>query len=212
MGCKHSPDASRGLPVRVGCYFELYPAAGGTAQPGHGQYSTQRWKGGFSYRRGGKLSVTGDIEAAGTNAAYFSTSLYRYQRGRLQGSYQADSQLTFSGSFSAIGNQNPAPKTDYEYFGMQSSLSVLWNPAAKKRIGLQGTYTRATLRSDITFLVPQTLQPEQSRYRDNSHSIRGTMTTLRLQSSAGRRNSRREAPCTSRQVAALPTISNRSAD
>jgi hypothetical protein len=99
--------------------------------------------------------------------------LYQYQRGALHGSYQANSQLTFSGAFSAIGNQNPAPNVDYDYFGMQSSVSVLWNPAAKKRIGFQGTYTRATLRSDIIFLVPQTLQQDRSSYRDNSHSIRG---------------------------------------
>src|SRR6185312_8114186 len=98
-----------------------------------------------AYRRGGKLSLTGNVEASGTNAAYFRTSLYRYQRGTLHASYQASSELTVSGTFSAIGNQNPAPNIDFDYFGMQSSVSVLWNPAATKKIDWQGTYTRATL-------------------------------------------------------------------
>jgi hypothetical protein len=130
-------------------------------------------KGGFNYRLGGKLSVTGDVEGAGTESAYFRTSLFQYQKGRLQGSYQASSQLTFTAAFFVVSNQNPAPDIDFDYLGMQTSASLLWNPAGDKRIGFQGTYTRSTIRSDISFLVPQTFQRDKSQYRDNAHSIQG---------------------------------------
>jgi hypothetical protein len=130
-------------------------------------------KGGFNYRIGGKLNLTGDFEGAGTQAAYFRTSLYKYQRGRAQASYQTTSQLTFAVAFAAVANQNPAQNVDYDYLGMQTSASILWNPAGDKRVGFQGTYTRSTIRSDIGFLIPQTLQRDQSHYRDDVHSIQG---------------------------------------
>ena len=95
-------------------------------------------KGGFTYRRGGKLSVTGDAEGAGTDSAYFRTSLYRYQKGRLQGSYQANAQLTFSGAFSAASNQNPAPNIDYDYLGMQSRRPCSGIRRAKNVLGFRG--------------------------------------------------------------------------
>ena len=132
-------------------------------------------KAGFSYRMGTSISVSGDVEGAGTDSAYFRTSLYRYQRSRLQASYQATSQLTFSATFSAINNQNPSPNITLDYFGTQSSGTVLWNPAGAKRIGFQGTYTYASTRSSISFLVPQTLQRDQSRYDDRAHSIQGML-------------------------------------
>jgi len=115
----------------------------------------------------------GDVEGAGTESAYFRTSLYQYQKGRVQGSYQASAQLNFTAAFSVISNQNPAPDIDFDYRGTQTSASVLWNPAGDKRVGFQGTYTRSTIRSDISFLVPQTLQRDRSQYRDNGHSIQG---------------------------------------
>ncbi len=130
-------------------------------------------KGGFNYRAGSKLTFTGSIEGAGTQAAYFRTSFYKYQRGRAQASYQTTSQLTFAVAFAAVANQNPAPNVDYDYLGLQTSASVLWNPGGDKRIGFQGTYTRSTIRSDIRFLTPQTLQTDWSHYRDDAHSIQG---------------------------------------
>jgi hypothetical protein len=144
-----------------------------------GDFRRSVGKAGFNYRVASKFSVTGDVEGAGTDAAYYRTSLYRYQKGRIQGSYQAGTQFTFSAAFSALSNQNPSAGIDYDYLGMQSSASVLWNPRGDKRFGFQGTYTRATVRSNISFLTPQTLQPDSSRYRDNSHSIQG-MFDLRL--------------------------------
>ena len=150
----------------------VLPLSGLTGPP-TGEFRRNIGKAGFNYRVGSRFSVTGDVEGAGTDAAYFRTSLYRYEKGRIQGSYQAGTQLTLSAAFSALSNRNPSAGIEYDYLGMQTSASVLWNPRGDKRFGFQGTYTRATVHSNISFLTPQTLQPDWSRYRDNSHSIQG---------------------------------------
>ena len=114
---------------------------------------------------------TGDYEGAGTDKAYFRTSLYSYQRGRLRGSYQISPTLSLAAEFSALSNQNPTPNINYDYFAMQTSASVLWSPKAEGPLSMQASYTRSTIRSDIQYLAPQNLQPERSFYRDNAHSI-----------------------------------------
>ena len=117
--------------------------------------------------------MSGDLEGAGTGSAYFRTSLFQYQKGRVQGSYQAPPNGRSAAAFSVVNNQNPAPDIEFDYLGRQTSASVLWNAAGDKRVGFQGTYTRSTIRSDISYLVPQSLERDRSQYRDYSHSIQG---------------------------------------
>ena len=174
-------DVTRPLTLRGGYRYEwgrtstfVMPPAGLASQD-IADFRRNVIKAGFSYRMGTSISVSGDVEGAGTDSAYFRTSLYRYQRGRLQGFYQATPQLTFSAAFSAINNQNPASSINLDYFGTQSSGTVLWNPAGTKGLGFQGTYTYASTRSSISFLVPQTLERDQSRYNDRAHSIQGML-------------------------------------
>jgi hypothetical protein len=172
-------DVTSHLTLRGGYRYQwgrtsslVLPPAGLTSQESS-TFRRNTGKGGFVYRIGSTFSVNGDVEGAGTESAYFRTSLNQYQKGRIQGSYRATAQLTLLGSFSALSNQNPSPNIDLDYLGLQTSASVLWNPGTDKRIGFQGTYTRATIHSNIAFLIPQTLKLDQSRYRDNSHTIQG---------------------------------------
>ena len=128
-------------------------------------------KAGFSYRPLSQFSITGDYEGAGTDKAYFRTSLYSYQRGKVRGSYQISPTLSIAAEFSALSNQNPAPNINYDYFAMQTSASVLWSPKAEGPLSVQASYTRSTIRSDIQYLAPQSLLSERSFYRDNAHTI-----------------------------------------
>lgn len=150
----------------------LLPPQGLTSQS---QASLQRniGKGGFNFRPTAKLSITGDVEGAGSENAYYRTSLFRYQRTRLQGAYQLSAHTSVSVSFSSLNNRNPTPGIDYRYLGMQTSVSVLWNPGPEKPFSFQGSYTRATIKSEIAYLAGPFYDPEQSRYRDNAHSIQG---------------------------------------
>ena len=126
--------------------------------------------GGLTYRPLKKISFSAEGEAASSGGAYFRTSLYNYQKVRAQARYQATGQLSFSADFSLLDNQDPQPGINYDYLALQESISVLWVPRDSKTFDLQGSYSRATVRSDIDYLDPGTLQPQPSLYRENSHA------------------------------------------
>ena len=123
---------------------------------------------GFSFRPGSKLSVSGEFEGASSDRSYFRTSLHDYRRMHARGQYQVLSTLLLAADFSLLANQNPAAGAQYDYLARQNSLSLHWTPKAVK-FTIDGDYTRSTMRSDIFYLVPQTLTPERSFYRDNAH-------------------------------------------
>jgi hypothetical protein len=126
--------------------------------------------GAVSYQPMQKLSITGDIEAALSGNVYFRTSLYNYQRVRARARYQATSKLNLAVDFNVLNNQNPTPGINYNYLALQQSLSVAWTPESKAW-DFQGTYTRFAEQSNIFYLIPQTLQPAPSFYRNNAHTI-----------------------------------------
>ncbi|MGA2131011.1 MAG: hypothetical protein ABSH50_01740 [Bryobacteraceae bacterium] len=123
---------------------------------------------GIHYRPTQKLSLDADFEDAASDHAYFRTSLYNYQKMRARARYQLAAKLSLQAVFSLLNNQNPTPGINYDFLSRQNSLSASWTPS--KRVSILGEYTRSTLRSNINYLDPETLSPEQSLYRDNAHS------------------------------------------
>jgi len=79
-------------------------------------------------------------------------------------------------SFSLLNNQNPTPGVNYDFLSRSNSLSAAWTPW--KRFSLLGEYTRSTLRSNISFLDPEFLNPVLSLYRDNAHSATSLVDLL----------------------------------
>ena len=128
---------------------------------------------GFNYRAGHGLSFNVDFEAASGDRAYFRTSLQDYEKARVRARYQPFTSLVVSATFSVLNNQNPAPTIKYDFLSRDNSLALVWTPRAAKRLSLTGEYTRATMRSDITYLEPQTLDRAPSFYRDNAHIASG---------------------------------------
>jgi hypothetical protein len=123
--------------------------------------------GGIVFHPTQKISISGEVEDASSSAAYFRTSLYDYQKVRARARYQASASLSLAADFSFLKNDNPVPANHYDYRAQQESLSFMWTP--KKTLDLQGSYSRSTVHSDISYLTPQDLQPAESRYRDNAH-------------------------------------------
>ena len=130
-------------------------------------------KGGFTYRPSTRLSINADVEAAASSRIYFRTSLNDYQRMRLRARYQATNALTFAADIALLNNQNPAPGINYDFLSRSISASILWTPPSVKRMVLQGSYSRSTIRSDITYIAPQFFERERSLYRDNAHTVDG---------------------------------------
>jgi hypothetical protein len=172
-------DATSKLTLRGG-YRYVWGDASDTILPPAGLVSSDHGKlrrnvglGAVTLRPSHRISITGEVEGAASDGAYFRTSLYNYQKVRAQARYQATASLSFAADFTLLNNQNPLPGVNYDYLAHQESLSVLWSPAGGKRWDFEGSYSRSDLRSNIGYLSPQDLSPQTSLYRDNSHTATG---------------------------------------
>ena len=112
-----------------------------------------------------------DFENGSSGSTYFRTSLYNYQKARVRGRYQISPTFSVAASATVLNNSNPTPGINYSFLAHQESASFLYSPGGGKFWDFEGSYTRATLRSDINYLDPEFLIPETSFYRDNSHTV-----------------------------------------
>jgi hypothetical protein len=128
---------------------------------------------GLTFRTGGKLSVNVGFEGASSGDSYFRTSLHDYQLMRARARYQAAPSLSFGANFTYLNNENPGPGINYKFLSRNNTLSAIWAPAGGKRISVLAEYTRSTVRSDISYFVPQTLTPDRSFYREDAHAVDG---------------------------------------
>ena len=112
-----------------------------------------------------------DFENGASGSTYFRTSLYNYQKARVRGRYQISSSFSVSASANILNNQNPSPGVKYDFLSHQESGSILYSPGGGKIWDFEGSYTRSTLRSDISYLDPEFLITDRSFYRDNSHTL-----------------------------------------
>jgi hypothetical protein len=115
--------------------------------------------------------VNVDFENGSSGSTYFRTSLYNYQKAHVRGRYQISPTFSVAASVSVLNNSNPTPGINYSFLAHQESASFMYSPRGGKLWDFEGSYTRATLRSDINYLDPEFLIPEQSFYRDNSHTV-----------------------------------------
>jgi hypothetical protein len=169
-------DVWRSLTLRTG-YRYVWGKAQTLVMPEEGLQSVQAGalrrnvvSGGFSFRPFAKLSVNGDAEGAASGRTYFRTSLHDYQRAGFRLRYQITGSLNLAADYRILTNQNPTAGINYDLRSQQTSLVFGWTPAGGKRVNIQADYTRSTFRSDITYLLPQTLQRDRSFYQDNGHS------------------------------------------
>jgi len=132
--------------------------------------------GGVVFRPIHKLLLTAEAEVASSSGVYFNTSLYDYQKLRTQARYKATNSLSVSLDFIYLNNQNPTPGINYNFRSHQESASIFWSPSNGKLFTFQGTYGFSSLRSDILYLVPQTLTQATSIYADNAHTASALFT------------------------------------
>jgi hypothetical protein len=169
-------DVTSRLTLRGG-YRYVWGDANDATLPAAGLASSDRVElrrnvalGGLTFRPSQKLSISGEAERASSGGAYFRTSLYDYQKIRAQARYQVTGSVSLAADFNLLNNQNPQPGIHYDYLAHQQSLSLFWRPSGGKHWDFQGSYTRSTVRSEIGYLAPQTLEAQTSFYRDNAHA------------------------------------------
>jgi hypothetical protein len=125
---------------------------------------------GVSFRTKSRIRASVDYEGSPGDRTYFRTSLNDYQKARIMGSYEPVSGLRFEASFNVLNNQNPDPAVHYDLLSRDNTFTVSWTPSSWKGASILGEYSRSTLHSNITYLVPTEFTTAISDYRENSHS------------------------------------------
>ena len=126
--------------------------------------------GAATWRPDSKLSFTAELEAGSSTGAYFRTSLYNYTKLRGIGRYQLLNTLRLSADYNVLSNHNPNAGTAYKFLSHQETLALDWSPKSDK-ITFDGSYSHCLYRSEISYLIPQTLTSSISIYRENCHTI-----------------------------------------
>jgi hypothetical protein len=129
---------------------------------------------GVNYRIGQKFRITADAEGSSSGQTFFRTSLQDYQKAHIRASYSLSSEWRLAADFGLLNNSNPAQGVNLDYSSKIESVSAFWTPKAIKAIKgatLLLDYSRSAVRSSILYLVPQTLQPTPSIYRENAHAL-----------------------------------------
>lgn len=123
-----------------------------------------------------------DFEDSPGDRTYFRTSLNDYKRGRVLARWQPASTLELSARFDVLKNENPDPSILYDFLSRDNTVSAYWNPIGWKNFSVLGEYSRTTVRSSITYLIPNQpnadfsgLASALSTYRENAHT--GTLLT-----------------------------------
>ena len=81
------------------------------------------------------------------------------------------STLRVAADFSLLNNSNPDPSVKLDFSSKVESASVFWTPNGAKWANLLVDYSRSAIHSSILYLVPETLSPATSIYKENAHSF-----------------------------------------
>jgi hypothetical protein len=126
---------------------------------------------GINYRFTQKFRVIADAEGSSSGQTFFRTGLQQYQKASIRASYDVVSSLHFGANFSLLNNSNPDPSVKLDFSSKVESASLLWTPKGGKWANLLLDYSRSAVSSNILYLVPETLTPAPSIYKENAHSV-----------------------------------------
>ena len=140
---------------------------------------------GLTFRPVRRLSLGFDFETASADRTYFRTSLQDYQKLRARARYQILESLSLSANFSLLNNLNPSVANRNEFRSREYSPLVYWTPGGGKWISLLGDYTYSTLRSNISYFIPQTATLTPTLYRETARIATGMFNVNLPQYKAG---------------------------
>ncbi|MBL8177593.1 MAG: hypothetical protein JNK48_23150 [Bryobacterales bacterium] len=128
---------------------------------------------GAGFRVTDKASLNADVEIARSDRVMFRTSLTDYERVRMRGRYQLLTHLRLYGTVQILNNTNPPVFNRFEFRSHQTALGLQWMPGGGNTVQMTGEYSRAAVKSEMDYLIPQVLQSTLSHYRENTHTLTG---------------------------------------
>jgi len=124
---------------------------------------------GVSLRMPAQFRLTVDFEASPGGPTFFRTSLNHYRQARILGRWQPVQSLKLTARFNLLSNENPDPAVRNDFLSRDNALSFSWNPSGWKGFGVVGEYSRSSVRSRITYIIPNLLAPDLSDYHERAH-------------------------------------------
>lgn len=126
---------------------------------------------GINFRLNQKLRIVANAEGSNSSDVFFRTSLQEYEKARIRASYDMLSSLRFAADFSVLNDSNPDPTVKLDFRSRVESASLFWTPKNGKWGNLLLGYSRSAVSSNILYLIPQTLTPAPSIYKENAHGL-----------------------------------------
>ena len=140
-----------------------------TGSPSQGELKMHVGLAGVTLRPTSRALISVDYEGSPGDRNYFRTSLQNYHMMRARGRVEVTGSFHLYSHFRWLDNQNPAKGIDYKFQDIAATGGLQWMPAGGRRASIIAEYGWSSLKSDILFLVPSTLQPAPSYYRDRGH-------------------------------------------
>ena len=124
---------------------------------------------GITYRLASTIRLNASGEVSKADSAYFRISLRDYKKYNIIARYQPRTWLNVQVRSQYLTNENSQQTGGYRFttYAHGAALQIL---PASGRIGLLLDYTRASIATSITYLVPQFYDSAISRYTDGSHN------------------------------------------
>ncbi len=123
---------------------------------------------GLSYDFSMRNRISAEYEYGMTDQPLMRTDVVDFQRARLRGRFSPFESLEFNGSATLFDNEDDdMPEIDFTSRSRDYSLQFSYAPIT--RISFSGGFERSNIRTNILYVVPQTLTLDRSRYREKGN-------------------------------------------
>ena len=167
-------DVAKGLTLRGGHRYEWGEARSRLPQllgPESTELRRHVGLAGVRFQAGRGLVASSDVEIGRSDAVYSRTSARDFYRWKGQVRLQPAPSLSVAGNWLVFDSVNPSPLGRLDWLSRSQSVTLSWLPKGGQKVSLWGGYSRATIASDVPYLIPQSFARAQSIYRERSHTV-----------------------------------------
>jgi len=122
---------------------------------------------GLSYDFNMRNRISAEYERGTTDQPIMRTDIVDFHRARLRGRFSPFEKLEFNGTATLFDNDNDVP--DLDFTSLQRTYALDLNYAITPRVNFYGGFERSDLRTNIFYLIPQTLRLDEFFYREKGN-------------------------------------------
>jgi hypothetical protein len=131
------------------------------------QYDRNVLIAGLSYDFSMRNRISAEYEYGQTDRPVLRTDAVDFQRASLRGRFSPFEKLQFEGNATLFNNDDDI--TSLDFTSRQRNYALQFDYAPIARVSLTGGFERSTMRTNLLYIVPQTLTLDRSRYREKGN-------------------------------------------